>query len=181
MVMNLRLSPEPVLLSYMAQLQEFTSLLVGDLETYHNSLTYLLHFWSVLAQDLARSVGESLREAREFMEKVVMQITNQYIRQRLGLAEEFLQNLKDDVLCDMDSVFWEMKYIGLLLRYKLDLGSKLVSDLYDALLREYNVGVGSGCDAEPSANRHHAANQRRRQQPDAIPDRRTGMSRLFAL
>ena len=141
MVMNLRLSPEPVLRTYMGQLQEFTSLLLGNLEAYHNSLTYLFHFWSVLAQDLARSMGESLREVKEIMEKVVLQLAEQYIRQRLGFAEEFIQSVKDDVLCDMDSVYWEMKYIGLMLRFKLDLGSKLVADLYDALLREYNVAL----------------------------------------
>ena len=139
--MNLRLSPEPVLRTYMGQLQEFTSLLLGNLEAYHNSLTYLFHFWSVLAQDLARSMGESLREVKEIMEKVVLQLAEQYIRQRLGFAEEFIQSVKDDVLCDMDSVYWEMKYIGLMLRFKLDLGSKLVADLYDALLREYNVAL----------------------------------------
>ena len=147
MVMNLRISPEPMLRTFMGQLQEFTSLLLGNLDAYHNSLTYLFHFWSVLAQDLARSMGESLREVKEIMEKVVLQIAEQYSRQRLGFAEEFIQSVKDDVLCDMDSVYWEMKYIGLMLRFKLDQGSKLVAELYDALLREYNVAfwVGFHC------------------------------------
>ena len=92
-------------------------------------------------------MGESLREVKEIMEKVVLQIAEQYIRQRLGFAEEFIQSVKDDVLCDMDSVYWEMKYIGLMLRFKLDQGSKLVAELYDALLREYNVAfrVGFHC------------------------------------
>ena len=141
MIMNFCIIPESMLISYLGQLQEFTSVLISHIEMYRNSLTYLLHFWSVLAQDLARTGESSLQETKEIMEKLVLQITNQYIQQQLRNVEEYVGSLKDDILCDMDSVFWELKYIGLMLRYKLELGSKLVADLYDEILREYNVAL----------------------------------------
>ena len=136
---NIRQANDPVFLLFLTQLADFTGMLITHLREFHHSLTYLFHFWASMAQEMSRYLGSGMNEMRERLGNTLLSLVKQVVNQRLSMVKDTVQDLMDDVLCDMDSLYWEMKSIGKMIRFDMESGGKMLGDMYDDIYRDYNV------------------------------------------
>lgn len=117
----------------------FTQVLLNNLYEYSNSLAYLFHYWYKLCQDMSRFTSETYTAVREYLYTNVTGILNYYLNKRLSDCSEWVCDKEDDMLMNIDSIHWELVYLGSMVRFQYENSAKEILTLFDDLNKQYMV------------------------------------------
>ena len=117
----------------------FTKLLLSNLYEYTNSITYLLHYWYKLCIDISRYGEDSYFELRQLLFSSVNGIVKMYIQKRIQDCGDWVFDKEDDALMSVDSLYYELLYIGSISRYQYGENVKDIISLFDDINKQYIV------------------------------------------
>lgn len=100
-------------------------------------MTYLFHYWYSLCSDTGRFTSDAYQTIREYLQTNVIGIINYYINKRLSDCSTWVNDKEDDVLMNMESIYWELYYVGCISRFQYESTVKEIIKLFDDLNKQY--------------------------------------------
>lgn len=146
MICSARLMMETAFQQLVSLAGSFTTTLISSLYDSENSLAYLFHFWYRLCQDVGRLLSEVYGQLRTFLEEQLLVVLEAYLAKRLNDVPSWADSVDDDPLSSTDACYWELVFLGWMIRFNYPKGMKTVVDLYDGLNKEYTVRAREGSD-----------------------------------
>ena len=139
MICSVRMMPEAGFQQLVTLAAGFTTTLIGSLYDFANSLAYLFHFWYRLCQDVGRLLSDVYSQLSAFLEGQLLTVVEAYLAKRLNDVESWVDSAEDDPLPATDACYWELVFLGGMIRFHYIKGMKVVADLYDGVNKEYTV------------------------------------------
>lgn len=139
MLCSVRMMAEAGFQQLVALAATFTTTLIGSLYDSANSLAYLFHFWYRLCQDVGRLLSDVYSQLSAFLEAQLLVVVEAYLAKRLNDVPDWADSAEDDPLTATDACYWELVFLGGMIRFHYNKGMKVVADLYDGVNKEYTV------------------------------------------
>lgn len=142
--MSLHQVNETLLQSWIDTATNFTLFVLAHESEYAHSFVFLFRFWAQFCTD-AKRMSHTLSQAALWPQ--LEKLLDAYVQMRLSNAQQLAGSEDYDPLGNIELLFWELTYFGQLLRFRYDEGDKKLSQLFDKLTTEYNVGVARGAES----------------------------------
>ena len=88
---------------------------------------------------MGRLLSDVYSQLSAFLEAQLLIVVEAYLAKRLNDVPDWADSAEDDPLTATDACYWELVFLGGMIRFHYNKGMKVVADLYDGVNKEYTV------------------------------------------
>ena len=88
---------------------------------------------------MSRFTSENYAPVREYLYTNIIGVLNYYLNKRLSDCSDWVCDKEDDMLMNIDAIYWELFYLGSMVRFQYESAAKEILTMFEDLNKQYMV------------------------------------------